>query len=75
MIGVLIIFRYGPPQPKLEEGVGLLVEDGTPLSDGRTAGEHDRDVARLRATYSRMSKIGLLLVFLGFAFQLWATWT
>jgi hypothetical protein len=75
MVGVLIIFRYGPPQPSLEEGVALGLEDGTPLADGRTVAEHNRDVAMLRDKHQRMSKTGLALVFFGFGFQLWATWS
>jgi hypothetical protein len=75
MVGVVIIFKYGPPQPNLEEGVGLGLEDGTRLPDGRTVAEHDRGVTALRGTHQRMSKVGLGLVFVGFAFQLWATWS
>lgn len=73
MIGVVIIFLYGPPQPNLETGVTRTVEDGTLLPDGRTAAEHDADTRRLKARFAFMSKAGLALVFIGFAFQLWAT--
>ena len=74
MVGVLVIFIYGPPQPDLEPGVYLGLEDGTPLGNGRTVAEHNTDVLKLRARHSFMSKGGLILVFLGFALQLWATW-
>lgn len=74
MIGVLIIFRFGPPQPNLEAGVGLGLEDATPLSDGRTVADHNKEVEALRKLHSRMSKFGLIFVFIGFAIQLWATW-
>ena len=75
MVGVLVIFRFGPPQPNLETGVGLGLEGGNVLPDGRTVTAHDRDVKRTRKLHSRMSKCGLALVFIGFAFQLWATWS
>jgi len=75
MVGVLIIFRFGPPQPTLEPGVGLGLEDGTLLPNGRTVADHNRAVEKRRFLHSRTSKIGLGLVFLGFAFQLWATWS
>ena len=75
MVGVLVIFRFGPPQPTHESGVGIGLEDNTPLADGRTVAEHDRDVERTKERYSCMSKVGLALVFVGFAFQLWATWS
>ena len=74
MIGVGIIFFYGPPQPNLEEGVAIVVEDNTPLADGRTAAEHDRDVEQLRGRHSLLSKCGLALIFFGFFFQLSGTW-
>ncbi len=75
MVGLLFIFKFGPPQPNLEPGVGLGLEDGTTMPDGRTVAEHDEDVVKLRARHSRMSKAGLVLVFLGFALQLLATWS
>lgn len=34
MAGVVVIFKFGPPQQNLDEGVGLGLEDETPLSDG-----------------------------------------
>lgn len=74
MIGVLLIFKYGPPQPNLETGVSIGLEEGTPLPDGRIVAEHNRDVEQLRGRHLFWSKAGLILVFLGFAFQLWATW-
>jgi len=74
MIGVVIIFSYGPPQPSLEEGVGLGLQDATKLPDGRTVAEHDADIRRKRSRHSILSKLGLSLIFLGFAFQLGAVW-
>jgi hypothetical protein len=74
MIGVFIIFIYGPPQPDLEPGVSLGLEDGTPMADGRTVAQYNADVLKLRARHSLMSKVGLICVFFGFALQLWATW-
>ena len=75
MIGVLIIFSFGPPLPDLEHGVGLVLDEETRLADGRTVSEHNVDRLRLRTRYSRISQCGLLLVFAGFALQLWATWS
>ena len=74
MIGVVIIFLYGPPQPNLESGVSIGLEDGTPLSDGRTVAEHNADTESLRSRHSFMSKAGLVFVFFGFALQLWGIW-
>ena len=75
MVGVLVIFRFGPPQPTHETGVGIGLEGNTALEDGRTVADHDRGVVKAKERYSCMSKLGLALVFIGFAFQLWATWS
>jgi hypothetical protein len=74
MIGVGIIFKFGPPQPNLEPGVGVGLEDQTPLPDGSTVAEHDREIEKLRRRHLFWSRTGLGLVFFGFTFQLWATW-
>ena len=74
MVGVLVIFRFGPPQPTHEFGVGLSLEDNTPLPGGRTVVENNRDVERNKERYSCMSKVGLAFVFFGFALQLSAIW-
>ena len=46
--GVGLLFIYGPPQPTLEEGVAIVVEKATVLSNGRKAAEHDRHVRQTR---------------------------
>lgn len=72
MVGVAIIFRWGPPQPNLEEGVALELEDATPLKDGKTGTEHNEMVRQTRTKYQFMSRLGLALVGIRFAFQLFA---
>lgn len=74
MLGIVIIFCYGPPQPSFDEGVGIGLEDSNRLSDGRTVAQHNADQRELRGRYSLFSKIGLALVFMGFALQLLAVW-
>jgi hypothetical protein len=71
IIGVAIIFRFGPPQPNLETGVSIGLLPGTPFGkDGRTVADHNCEVERTRRLHSRMSKVGLALVIVGFALQL-----
>jgi hypothetical protein len=37
LVGVVIIFIWGPPQPQLEEGVGRGLENDTPIDEnGKT---------------------------------------
>ena len=72
--GVILVFFYGFPQPTHEEGVGLGLEDSTPLPDGRTVAQHNEEVRKTRARYLCMSRLGLGLVVLGFLSQLVAIW-
>ena len=72
MLGVMVIFIFGPPQPSFEAGVSLGLSDKNILEDGCTVAEHNKEIESLKKHYSKMSKIGLILVFIGFALQLWA---
>jgi hypothetical protein len=74
MIGVVLIFVWGPPQPALEEGVGLGLEDATPLPNGRTVAEHDQAIRRLRKRHTILSRAGLVFLGLGFLAQFLATY-
>jgi hypothetical protein len=72
--GVALLFRFGPPQPTFEEGVGLGLEDGTPLKDGRTVAEHNVAMRKVKRQHEKWSRLALLLIIFGFALQLSATW-
>lgn len=75
MLGVVLLFIFGPPQPTLESGISIGLEDATPIdSSGKTVAQHNVEVAERRRKHSIMSKVGLILIFLGFALQLCATW-
>ncbi len=72
LVGVGILFLYGPPQPVLEEGIGVGLEDGTPIDpDGKTVAEHKKEVRRRRWRFLTRSRFGLGLIFVGFALQLY----
>jgi hypothetical protein len=74
MVGVAVIFIWGPPQPLFQEYVGISVEDDTPMDDGRTAKEHVADEKRKKKLYKRMSSLGLGLIFIGFLLQFIDSW-
>ena len=71
MTGVALVFRWGPPQPTFEQGVGVAVEDATLLADGRAAAEHEVEVRQLKRRHAVLSRIGLGLIGVGFLLQLW----
>jgi hypothetical protein len=72
MLGVVIIFIWGPPQPDFQDTYGP--SSGSRMPDGRTAREHADDHERLKRRHNRLSRIGLGLIFIGFAFQLCDAW-
>jgi hypothetical protein len=74
ILGVLLLFKWGPPQPSFERGVALGLEDGTKLPNGKTVAQHDADIEALTKRHKCMSQIGLVLIGLGFAFQLLSVW-
>jgi hypothetical protein len=74
MVGVLIIFIWGPPQPDLDEGVKLSLDHATVLRDGTKVSDMEEATRRLKRQHETMSRVGLGLVFVGFAVQLAGVW-
>jgi hypothetical protein len=74
MAGVLIIFRWGPPQPDFHESVGLGLEDETLLPDGTRVSDVAEAARRAKRWHKIMSRVGLGLIGLGFFVQLMAVW-
>jgi hypothetical protein len=75
MIGVVIIFVWGPPQPSFQRGVWMGLQGGTrlPAQGGKTVDEISAETAEKEGNYRFMSRLGLGFVFLGFGCQLGAT--
>jgi hypothetical protein len=74
IIGVVMIFFWGPPQPTFEEGVSIGLSEGTFLeSEGKTVGQLDQEKAAKKTSYEIMSRVGLGAVLLGFVLQFIAT--
>jgi hypothetical protein len=74
IVGGVLAFFYGFPQPSHEEGAGLGLEDNTPLADGRNIAEHNKQVRIVKRKYLSISRLALIMVMLGFGIQLWAIW-
>ena len=63
MLGVVLIFIWGPPQPSFEGGVPLIVSIGTVLRDGTRVADLEEDAKRRKRRHRVMSSLGLVLVF------------
>lgn len=71
IVGVAVVFFFAWPQPELESGVGLGLEDGTPIGpNGETVADRNRKVERRRVWYKRGAIVGLLFLLSGFGLQL-----
>ena len=62
IVGVCILFKFGFPQPDLDDSIKLVTEGKDP------------DAPRRRRVYVVMSMIGLLSLVGGFGLQLLAIW-
>ena len=74
IVGVIMLFVWGPPLPNMEGGVGLGLERGTQLGDGWTVADEEKKQLKTRKLHSIMSKVALAIVALGFLFQLVSQW-
>lgn len=70
IIGIAIIFKYGPPQPAHEEGVSLAFGEDTTFTDGLSVREINAEIERRRRKYQMYSRVALSLLLLGFLLQL-----
>lgn len=69
MLGVILLFFWSLPQVSADAGTGRVVEDGTPMGDGRTAGEHRAEAKRKRDNAKRIAWAALSLILAGFVCQ------
>lgn len=69
LIGVAMLFFWAPVQPNLEEGIGLGLEDAT-IVDGKTVAEHNQNKQKQKKKIHILSRIGLILIIVGFSIQI-----
>ena len=72
MIGVLIVFVFGFPQPDYDAGCSIGLEGGTVLDDkGTIVNDKVKQDQINKKWHKALSILGLVYLFVGFAFQLW----
>lgn len=74
IVGAGILFFYASPQPSFEAGVSLGLEDNNVLADGKTVAQHNDEIRIQKEQYINISKSALVLIILGFIFQVVGTW-
>jgi hypothetical protein len=76
MLGVGILFQWGPPQPDFDEGIamGISFTKDTVFTDGTKPSEIVAAAKKRKRQHQLMSRFGLGLVGLGFLVQLVAVW-
>lgn len=70
IFGVILLFFWSLPQASADAGTGRILENGTPMGDGRTAGEHRAEAQRKRENAKRIAWAALALILAGFMCQL-----
>ena len=72
MVGVLIVFVFGFPQPDYDSGCSIGLEDGTVIDDnGTTVDDQVKHDQIDKKWHKALSILGLVYLFAGFGFQLW----
>ncbi|MEQ5239521.1 hypothetical protein [Proteus terrae] len=67
ILGVILIFFFGLPQPSHDEGVSLGGKDNTRLNDGTTVKQRNLKIKRRKFIYKSFAYLALVLMLMGFA--------
>ena len=74
ILGAVILFKYGFPQPDFNEDMGLAFEDATVFQDGSSVEQHKVKTRALKEAYVSVSNAGRNLLIIGFVLQIIGTW-
>ncbi len=69
ILGVVMIWFYGFPQPSFSKAGALLLEDNNPTPDGRTYRRVRAEQAATMKTYLSLSTLALFWMIAGFVLQ------
>jgi hypothetical protein len=74
LIGIILLFIFGFPQPNLSQGIALGLPDANEAEPGMTVGEFNKLQKKKKTTYTIVSLLSLLLIIAGMVCQLVALW-
>lgn len=74
LVGVILLFKYGFPQPDFSQGECLGLGDDIEVEPGITAGERDMRRQKEKVLYTKISTRSLVLIILGAILQGVALW-
>lgn len=70
IIGVIMVWQWGLPQPSFDPSGAIFDSPGTRQPGGQTNTQIDAETAALKIHYRRMSEWGMVFIVGGFVFQL-----
>lgn len=74
ILGVILIFFFGLPQPSHDESVSLGLGEDTVFEDGLSVKEINATTRKRKEIYKGFAYFALSLMLLGFIFQLLSIW-
>jgi hypothetical protein len=74
IIGLIFLFIYGFPQPDFSEGVGLSLEDFTPVGNGKLVKDIKAEAIKKRKKYKVISILCLIAILIGTLMELIGLW-
>lgn len=73
IVGVVLVFFFGLPQPSHEEGVSIGFGDDTVFADGTSVKDINTEANRRKRVYTVLAYVALSFLLAGFVCQLIAT--
>jgi len=60
IVGVILLFFWGPPMHEMQGSVGRALESGTSLRDGRTVADEEMEQLKRHKTHSIIKPIPIV---------------
>lgn len=74
LIGIILLFNFGFPQPNFSEHVGLVLGENDDVDDGMTGKQYAEKQREKKELYIFVSKISLVAIVVGSILQITGLW-